>query len=60
MESKYSDSNKVFEIVKDFCKLLFTKQEITEDRKVRIERINGELMIDGKETLYKQLQHGKS
>ena len=56
MENKYSDSNKIFEIVKNFCELLFTKQEITEDRKVKIERINEQLLINGKETLYKQLQ----
>ena len=56
MENKYSDSNKVFEVVKNFCELLFTKQEVTEDRKVGIERINGELLINNKQTLYKQLQ----
>jgi hypothetical protein len=54
MENKYSDSNKVFEIVKNFYELLFTKERI--NKKVRIERINEELLINSKETLYKHLQ----
>jgi hypothetical protein len=60
MKNKYSDTNKVFEIVKNFSQLLFTKQKVSKDRKVRIERINRELLINSKQTLYKQLQNGKS
>lgn len=56
MKNKYSDTSKVFKIVKNFCELLFTKQEIHKNRKIKIERINEELLINGKETLYRQLQ----
>ena len=59
MENKYSDYNKVFKVVKNFCELLFTKEELTENKKVRIEKINEKLLINSKETLYKQLQNGK-
>ncbi len=58
MNNKELLTNKVFEIVNNFAKILFSDDyKIDENKKIRIEKINGELIINGKETLYKQLQN---
>ena len=52
-----SDTNEVFEIVNNFAKILFSDDyKVDENRKIKIEKINKELLINGKQTLYKQLQ----
>lgn len=57
MKNNYSDIKEVFKILNNFAKILFSDDyKIDENKKIRIERMNGELIVNGKKTLYKQLQ----
>lgn len=57
MENKHTDINELLKTLTNFCEKVFqTKDNKDKSRTVRFERVNGELLIDGKETLYKQLQ----
>lgn len=58
-EIKYTEQ-KTFEIITNFSKKLFSESFVDNKKSILFERIeNGDLLIDGKPSLYKQIIDGK-